>query len=210
MVGLAKNNSDVRAQEPQHDRFLSMLPQIRRQALAAFRSQRCESREELIQEVVANSYRAWVLLVRRGKESVAYATPLAQYAIRQVLDGRRVGGHQSAQDIMSVGASKLHGFKVEQFDQRDQQTGIWKEQLVEDRRAGPAEVAAARLDLAAWYRTLSKRNRQIASALSMGDTTADVARRYALTPGRVSQLRVWLRKHWEQFQGDSQLVGYVA
>ena len=103
---------------------------------------------------------------------VAYATPLAQYAIRQVRDGRRVGGQQNAQDILSPSASKLHGFKVERFDQRDQQTGIWNEQLVEDRRAGPAEVAAARLDLAAWYRTLSKRNRQIASALSMGETTA--------------------------------------
>ena len=210
MVALVQSNSDVQAQEPQHDRFLAMLPQIRRQAFAAFRNQRCESREELIQEVVANSYRAWVLLVRRGKESVAYATPLAQYAIRQVRDGRRVGGHQSAQDIMSASASKLHGFKVERFDQRDQQTGIWKEQLVEDRRAGPAATAAARLDLAAWYRTLSLRNRKIASALSMGETTADVARRYALSPGRVSQLRVWLRKHWEQFQADSQLVGCGA
>ena len=44
----------------------------------------------------------------------------------------------------------------------------------------------------------------------MGETTSDVARRYALSLGRVSQLRVWLRKHWEQFQGESQLVGCVA
>ena len=100
MVALVKSNSEVQAQQPQHDRFLAMLPQIRRQASAAFRSQRCEAREELIQEVIANSYRTWVLLARRGKESVAYATPLAQYAIRQVRDGRRVGGHQSAQDII--------------------------------------------------------------------------------------------------------------
>jgi hypothetical protein len=210
MIALAKNNSDVQALEPQHDRFLAMLPQIRRQAFVAFRNQRCEAREELIQEVIANSYRAWVLLVRRGKESVAYATPLAQYAIRQVRDGRRVGGRQSAQDIMSAGASKLHGFKVERFDRRDPRNGIWNALLVEDRRSGPAATAAARLDLAAWYRTLSQRNRQIASALSMGETTADVARRYALSPGRVSQLRVWLRKHWEQFQGDSQLVDCIT
>ena len=67
--------------------------------------------------------------------------------------------------------------------------------LVEDRRAGPAETAAARLDLTAWLGTLSKRNRLIAKALSMGETTGDVARRYALSPGRVSQLRVWLREH---------------
>jgi transposase-like protein len=187
-----------------------MLPQIRQQALTAFRNQRFEVREELVQEVIANSYRAWVLLVRRGKESVAYPTPLAQFAIRQVRDGRRVGGRLNSQDIMSPGASRLHGFTVERFDQKDQQTGVWYEQLVEDRRAGPAAIAAARLDLTAWSRTLSKRNRQIAKALAQGETTCDVAKRFGLTAGRVSQLRMWLREHWERFQGDRQLVGCVA
>jgi hypothetical protein len=187
-----------------------MLPQIRRQASTAFRNQRSEAREDLIQEVVANSYRAWVLLVRRGKESLAYPTPLAQYAIRQVRDGRRVGGGLNGQDILSPAAGRLHGFTVQRFDQKDRQTGVWNEQLVEDRRAGPAETAAARMDLAAWLRTLSKRNRQIAKALSVGETTAAVAQKFSLSPGRVSQLRDWLRQHWEQFQGNSQLVGCVA
>ena len=107
-------------------------------------------------------------------------------------------------------ASTLHGFTVERFGQKDPQTGVWNEQLVEDRRAGPAQTAIARLDLAAWYRTLSKRNRKIAGALSRGETTADVARRDALSPGRVSQLRVWLLKHWEQFQGEERLVPCMA
>jgi hypothetical protein len=202
MVALVKSSSVVDAPEAQHDRFLAMLPLIRRKALAAFRNQRFEAREELIQEVVANSYRTWVLLVRRGKESVAYATPLAQYAIRQVRDGRRVGGRLSTLDIMSPGASKVHGFRVERFGQRDQQTGILNEQLVEDRRAGPAATATARLDLAAWLRSLSQRNRQIAKALSVGESTGNVASRFGLSAGRVSQLRDWLRQHWEQFQGD--------
>jgi hypothetical protein len=210
MVALVKSNSVVDAREPQHDRFLAMLPQIRRQASAAFRGQRSEAREELIQEVVANSYRAWVLLVRRGRESVVYPTPLAQFAIRQVRDGRRVGGRLNGQDILSPAASRLHGFTVQRFDQKDRQSGIWNEQLVEDRRAGPAQTAAARLDLAAWLRTLSKRNRQIAKALSVGETTAAVAQKFGLSAGRVSQLRVWLCQHWEQFQGGRQLVGCVA
>jgi hypothetical protein len=210
MVALVKRNSVVPPQEPQHDRFLAMLPQIRRRAFAAFRSQRCESREELIQEVVANSYRAWVLLVRRGKESVIYPTPLAQYAIRQVRDGRRVGGHQSAQDIMSASASKLHGFKVVRFDQRDQQTGIWNEQLVEDRRSGPAATAAARLDLRQWLNQLSKRNRRIARDLAFGETTGEVTKKFKLSAGRISQLRRQLRAQWEQFQGEGQLGRCVA
>ena len=145
MVTFAQSNSDFQAQEPQHDRFLLMLPQIRRQASIAFRKFSSDARDELVQEVIANCYHAWVLLVRRGKESVAYPTPLAQFAIRQVRDGRRVGGRQNAQDIMSASTSKVHGFRVERFDQKNQETGVWREQLVEDRRASPAEVATAQL-----------------------------------------------------------------
>ena len=190
--------------------FWRCCRQIRRQASLAFRNQRFEVREELIQEVIANSYRAWVLLVRRGKESVVYPTPLAQYAIRQVRGGRRVGGRLNVQDMMSPQARRCHGFTVERIDPKDPHTGTWNEQLVEDRRAGPAETAAARLDLTAWLCTLSKRNRQIAKALSLGETTDGVARQFGLSAGRVSQLREWLREQWEQFQGGEKLVGCVA
>jgi hypothetical protein len=210
MVALVKSNSVVDTQKSQQARFLEMLPQIRRQASIAFRNQRFEIREELIQEVIANCYRAWVRLVRRGRELVVYPTPLAQYAIKQVRGGRRVGGRLNLQDILSPQARRHYGITIERIDRRNPQDGVWNEQLVEDRRAGPAETAAARLDLSAWLRTLSKRNRQIAKALSLGETTCDVAKQFGLTAGRVSQLRDWLREHWERFQGEKQLVGCVA
>ena len=137
-------------------------------------------------------------------------TPLAQFAIRQVRDGRRVGGRQwhriyclpaPAESTASRSSGSINGISRQ---------SIWNEQLVEDRRAGPAETAASRLDLTAWLRTLSKRNRQIAKAMSLGETTNDVARQFGLSAGRVSQLRAWLREHWERFQGDKQLVGSAA
>ena len=65
MVAVVQSNSGCNAQEPQHNRFLAVLPQIRRQALMAFRKFSSEAREELVQEVVANSFRAWVLLAPR-------------------------------------------------------------------------------------------------------------------------------------------------
>ena len=210
MVPLVQSNSEVATQSSQHDRFLAMLPQIRRQALIAFRNQHSEAREELIQEVVANCYCAWVLLVRRGKESVVYPSPLAQFAIRQVRGGRRVGGRLNLHDILSPQARRYYGITVERIDRRNPQDGVWNEQLVEDRRAGPAETAAARLDLTAWFRTLTKRNRQIAKALSLGETTGDVAEKFGLSAGRVSQLRVWLREHWERFQNSGYSVGAAA
>ena len=73
------------------DQFLAMLPQIRRQASIAFCHRGAEARDELIQEVIANAYRAWVRLVKRERAEMAFPTPLAQFAIRQVRAGRRVG-----------------------------------------------------------------------------------------------------------------------
>ena len=210
MVTLVKSNSEVDTQKSQHARFLAMLPQIRRQALIAFRNQRFEVREELIQEVIANCYRAWVLLVRRGKESVVYPTPLAQFAIRQVRGGRRVGGRLNLQDILSPQARRHYGITIERIDRRDPQDGVWNEQLVEDRRAGPAETAAARMDLphgCARCRSEIARSRR---HCRWGETTNAVARQFGLSAGRVSQLRVWLREHWEQFQSGGQLAGAAA
>ena len=73
------------------DRFLKMLPTIERLANRACRVQDADARDEFVQEVAANAYAAFVRLIERGKEHVAFATPLARYAIRQVRAGRRVG-----------------------------------------------------------------------------------------------------------------------
>ncbi|HTQ39383.1 MAG TPA: hypothetical protein VMJ32_10160 [Pirellulales bacterium] len=139
------------------DQFLAMLPQIRRQAGIAFRDRRAEAREELIQEVIANAYCAFAQLVRRGKQAVAYPTPLAQFAIRQVRAGRRVGSRLNKQDLLSPYARRIRGFTIERIDRQDKPTGAWQQLLVEDQHAGPAETAAARIDVAAWMGTLSRR-----------------------------------------------------
>ena len=187
-----------------------MLPKIRRQASIKLRHLRAEAREEFVAEVVARTYCAWCRLVEQGRPEIARPTPLVKYAVRQVRAGRRVGCRQNSQDILSTQIRGINGLTIERIDRRDPQNGAWNELLVEDRKAGPAETAAARLDLSAWLRTLPKRNRKIATALALGESTGAVAEQFGLTAGRVSQLRVWLREHWEQFQSDRQLVGYGA
>ncbi|MEA1949813.1 MAG: hypothetical protein U9N87_00395, partial [Planctomycetota bacterium] len=72
---------------------------------------------------------------------------------------------------------------------------------VEDRSATPADVAASRIDFAAWLRSLSGRYRKIATALATGETTAKVAKMFRLSRGRVSQLRRELKESWQVFQG---------
>ena len=78
----------------------------------------------------------------------------------------------------------------------------WREVLVEDKHAGPAETAAARIDVGDWFASLSDRDRTIAKALSDGSTTQDVAKRFRLSPGRISQKRREFLESWQTFQSD--------
>jgi hypothetical protein len=92
---------------------------------------------------------------------------------------------------------------VRRFDGADWQDGEWQQVLVEDRHAGPAETAAARIDVARWFRMLPPRKRRVAKALAEGESTSGAAKRFKLTAGRVSQLRRELEAAWQQFQGEA-------
>jgi hypothetical protein len=198
MIAITKQlHQDVKDQ--QNDRFLDMLPRICSQARRAFRQLRPEHRDELAQEVVANAYCTFAALVRRGKADVAYATPLANYAIRQVIAGRRVADKPRLRDVLSPQAHSAYGFVVERLDVFDEQQCEWRQVLVEDRHATPADIAAARIDVAAWFRSLPPRSRRIAKILATGETTTDVAGKFNLSRPRVSQLRVELKASWEKF-----------
>jgi RNA polymerase sigma factor (sigma-70 family) len=210
MVADLRNDLTSHQPETARDQFLALLPQIRRLAMISFRRLGTEAREELVQEVIANAFRAWDSLIRKGKGAVAYATPLAQFAIRQVRAGRRVGCRQNTRDILSGGSRGAHGLKIERINRRDPRNGDWDELLLEDRKAGPAETAAARIDIAEWLRTLSKRNQGIARSLALGATTNDVARKFGLSAGRVSQIRTLLLAHWQQYQDCDRSIGCVA
>ena len=74
--------------------------------------------------------------------------------------------------------------------------------LVEDRKAGPADTAAARIDFGDWLLTLGGRRRGIAETLAEGETTSVTAAKFRVSLGRISQLRRELRDDWERFHGE--------
>src|SRR3954471_20268347 len=89
--GLLGSSSDT-------DRFLAMLPLIRSEAERAFYRWSPQYRSEAIQEVIASAYVAYAQLVAEGRGELAYATPLALFAIRRYRAGRRVGQRQAIRD----------------------------------------------------------------------------------------------------------------
>lgn len=205
---VAPVRTDIFAHQSQfvQAQFLAMLPRIRRQARRAFRQLDFERRDELVAEAIAIAYCAFVGLARHGRLELAYATPLANYAIRRVCSGRKAASPMNRNDALSHCARQIHGLSIARLDRRDEASGQWSQLLVADRHAGPAETAAARIDVASWFRTLSTRNRNIAKALAVGERSSAVAKQFGLSCGRISQLRQWFCRHWQEFQGEGELV----
>ena len=184
-------------------KFLRLLPSIRDQARFAFRTEKPNRRQELTAEVIANCWVAFVRLVERGLIDLVYATPLAQFAIKQVRGGRRVGTKLNVRDVSSKYAQHEKKFTVERLDRFDDKKGEWKEVLLEDRHAGPAETAAARIDISEWFDSLPKKKRQVAKMLATGETTKTTARKFHVSPGRISQTRRELQLAWQELQGEA-------
>jgi hypothetical protein len=180
---------------------VKLLPQIQEQARFAFRSERAEAREELIQEVTVHACLAYARLVELDKEDLAYATPLVRYAVAQIRTGRRVGCSLNVKDVTSDYCQQKKGIVVERLDRYDEQEDEWREIVIEDRHCGPAEIAVTRIDFQSWLKSLSPRDRRIAQRLAAGESTRRVAKLYRLSAARISQLRRELQEAWEEFQG---------
>jgi DNA-binding NarL/FixJ family response regulator len=187
-----------------------MLPAIRRHARIALRYLDHEARDEAVQEVIAGTLAAYVRLVDAGRADLAYPTPLATFAVRQFRAGRRMGTKSNVHDVTSPYAQAAKGIRVGRLDHYDVEDDAWREILIEDRRAGPAQTAAARLDFAQWLTGLPARQRQIAEVLATGQSTKQAARQFRVSAGRVSQIRRELKASWERFQGETPIGSAVA
>jgi hypothetical protein len=193
-----------------HEAFLDLLPAIRKRARIAFRYLDREARAEAVQEVVASALAAYVRLVESGRADLAYPTPLAMFAIRQFRAGRRAGTKANVNDVTSPYAQIGKRIRVDRLDHYDVEEDAWKETLIEDRRAGPAQTAAARIDFGQWLNGLVARRRRIAEVLATGQSTKLAARQFGVSPGRISQIRRELKDSWQCFQSEAPARSAVA
>ena len=185
--------------------FLAILPTIRHHVCEAFRHVRGEERAEATQEAIANACVAFARLAQRGRAHYGFAVPLARYAVAQVSAGRRIGGTQGVRDVLSWRAQQLRQFRVEQLEPFQDRTGDWMEAVVADRRAPIPEQVCFRIDFPVWLGRLTARQRKIVRALAIGHRPGEVARRFRISPARISQLRQEFFDSWQAFHGDAEL-----
>ena len=197
----------VRSRKPipaWHKEFLRMLPAIVTYARINFRHLRPEVREDAVAECVANAFVAFGRLLQLGKADLAYPTVLARYAVAQVNEGRKVGGHLNSQDVSSAYCQRRKMITMERLDHFDEEENAWKEAVVTDTKAASVpDVVSFRVDFADWLRSLSRRNRRIAQFLAVGNRTGETAKKFGLCEGRISQIRKELSLAWSHFQGEA-------
>ena len=185
-----------------HAGFLAMLPVIHAYARGAFAHLNPEARQDMIQEVIANALVAYVRLYQQGRVALAYPTVLARYGVAQVRDGRRVGAKLNIKDPLSRYCQKRKASSSKESTVFDEEDNQWHEAVVEDPHTPVFEQVQFRCDFPAWLGTLRRRDRRIAETLALGHRTQDVARKFKVSEGRVSQLRRELNTSWREFVGQ--------
>lgn len=180
-----------------HESFLALMPDIIRYARYAFRHMRAETKQDAVQEVIANCLVAFVRLAELDKLDVVYPSVVAQFAIKQYREGRRVGNRWRKRDV--YGRNDCH---VKHLGTPREQRGGWREQLTYNCVTPIPDQVAFQIDFEAWLQSLSKRDSRIAIELARGERTKDVASHFLISAGRVSQLRLQLNESWHRFHGE--------
>lgn len=201
MIAIA-DNAKVRTRGWQQ-RFLRLLPQIRRQAQRAFRRLTAERREEAVADVVANTLTAFRRLVELDKETLAYVTPLVRFAVAQYRAGRRVGSRQKSRDVLSPVRCRFAGYEVVSLDSLYGEQAGFVNALIDRRQTSIPDQAAFRIDFHAWLRRLRPRDRRLVKFLSLGNTPSEAAAELHVSRGRISQIRDELYADWSAFHGEA-------
>jgi hypothetical protein len=195
--------------------FLSaILPRVQEHARIQFRHLRCADKQaDAIAEAVALSWSWFLRLCQLGKDVTCFVSTLATYAVHHVKCGRRLCGQERSKDVLSRLAQTKHDFTVERLanasytarehvygDSHGQRNLDAFEERLHDNTITPVpDQVAFRQDFPAWQSTRTERDRRIIQDLMVGATTTDAARKYGVSPSRISQLRREFLADWQRF-----------
>ena len=208
-----------------HACYLTLLPRIETHARIYFRHLKCpDRREDAVQDTIGLAWKWFVRLAERGKDATRFPLALARLAARAVKCGRKVTGQERAKDVMSRAAQQRHGFSVERLPvstrtsledlcgNPDGQRHLdeYEERLTDNTQTPVDESAAFRVDFPDWLYRQSERDRRIIRDMMRDERTRDLAHKYGVSPGRVSQWRRQYQQDWNRFQGEEPAVSPPA
>jgi len=213
----ALNKSTTQSSDHLHAAFLTLLPKLQMHAKIYFRDIHCaDEKADKVAEAVALGWKWYCRLHERGKDVARFPAVFAFFLAKAVRCGRRLCGKEKAKDVLSPCAQWRHGFMVETLPSstRTSLDGLYAkphgqqmhdafEERLQDNTITPVpDQAAFRIDFPNWLRTLTKRERRIIRAMLRNEHTKDVSRQFAVSPGRISQLRREFERGWKRYTGD--------
>jgi hypothetical protein len=154
--------------------------------------------EDVMQELTGFALVNYISLVRRGKE--VFYSPILKYAILRYKEGRRFAG-SSTIDVTSERTQTMGRSEVCCFSQIIDE-GKDTMDFMEDRRTNVAGSAQFKLDFEEWLRRQTPRDRKIILDLMVGETTGDVAKKYGVSAGLISQYRKRYGNNWNAYIVD--------
>lgn len=181
--------------------FEKHVHRIQTHAGIYFRSVKCwHKRQDFIAETVALSWKWWIRLYERGRDPTQFVARIADFAARAVNSGRRVADQESPKDVLSRTAQKSKGFcctKLPDFSTLS--TNPLAEALTDNTQSEVPEQVAFRVDFPNWILTYPERNREVIFEMMLKRTTTELARKFKLSQGRISQLRLEFSQDWNLY-----------
>ena len=187
-----------------HVGFQLILPRLELHGHIFFRHVRCpHKRADAIAEMVALAWKWYVRLAQRGKDVSDFVAAFVSFAAVAVKSGRRLCGQERPKEVLSPLAQQRHGFAVGRLPDVSTLGGNPYDEALQDNTVSPVpEQVMFRLDFPAWLLTRSDRDRRVIADLMVGERTLDVARKFGLSPARISQLRREFMRDWHLFCAD--------
>jgi hypothetical protein len=186
--------------------FMTVIwPKVQSHGRVSFRHLRCWHRkQDAISEMVALCWKWHLRLAAKGRDACEYPTALASYAARAVRCGRKLAGMDKAKDAMSPLAQQQYGFCVSALPDGSSLHGNAFDLALIDNRVSPVpDQVSFRVDFRGWLATRTDRDRRIIHDMMLNERTLDLADKYGISPGRVSQLRRQYMEDWFKFCGDA-------
>jgi hypothetical protein len=197
--------------------FQQILPRIERHAELSFRGIKCrDTRTDCVAETVALCWRWFKDLSLRGKDPTCFPSALAGFAVRAVRSGRRLCGQLRAGDVFNRATQQRKGYRVEPLPIATRrcmndlnspdgqgQLDAYEERLQDNRQTPIPDQVAFRCDFPRWLQSQTYRHSRMIRDMIREERTMDLANKYGVTPGRISQLRCQFRDDWERFCADA-------
>jgi len=203
MIAIAKSNKTKAhyTDEDIHAKFLELMPLITRIAKGAFQNYSYDRRADAIQSVLVSAFINIKQLAADGRLEDAYATPLARFGIYSYRVGRPAGIKSDALDVFGERCRYLGRSKIKHYGIATEVTDSFESTATAtDARYPVHKTVQIRIDFfQTWYRNQSPKDQKIIYDLAMGETTTDLAKKYKVTLGAVSQWRRKFANSWYEF-----------